>query len=142
MKIQIPIKLLKIADDGYHLQMHITLNGKKANVIIDTGASRTVFDTTRIKKFVKTKAEKIKDKLSTGLGTSTMQGHEVEIETLGIGKLKIKNYKTVLLDLSHVNNSYKQIKIKPIDGVLGSDILKKHKAVIDYAKRKLSLKSV
>ena len=40
--------------------------------------------------------------------------------------MKIKNYQTVLLDLSHVNNSYSQIKIKPIDGVLGSDILHKY----------------
>ena len=64
-------------------------------MIIDTGASRTVFDKTRIKKFVKTKAEKIEDKLSTGLGTSTMESHEVKIKILGIGKLKIKNYKTL-----------------------------------------------
>ena len=69
-----------------------------------------------------------------------MESHEVEIKTLGIGKLKIKNYKTILLDLSHVNNSYKQIKIKPIDGVLGSDILHKYKAVIDYGKKKMILK--
>ena len=139
MKHSIPIKILSIDNDGCHLQAHITINGKKANVIIDTGASRTVFDKTRIKKFVKTKAEKIHDKLSTGLGTSTMESHELEIKTLGIGKLKINNYKTVLLDLSHVNNSYSQIKIKPIDGVLGSDVLHKYKGVIDYGKKKLIL---
>ena len=50
------------------------------------------------------------------------------------------NYKTILLDLSHVNNSYEQIKLKPVDGVLGSDLLLKYSAVIDYDKKILKLK--
>src|SRR5687768_7875028 len=139
MKISVSLNILQIDEDGYHLQAGISINGKKANVIVDTGASRTVFDKDRIKKFVKRKAEKIKDKLSTGLGTNNMESHEVEIKTLGIGKLKIKDYRTVLLDLSHVNKSYKQIRLKPIDGVLGSDILREFKAVIDYGKKRLLL---
>jgi hypothetical protein len=56
-----------------------------------------------------------------------------------LGKIEVKNYKTVVIDLSHVNVAYAQLKQKPIDGVLGSDILKRYKAVIDYGKRKLVL---
>ncbi|MEW6468101.1 MAG: retropepsin-like aspartic protease [Bacteroidota bacterium] len=139
MVISLPIKVLAIDNDGYHLQASIIINGKKANVIIDTGASRTVFDKERIKKFVKQKAEKITDKLSTGLGTNSMESHQVVISSMKIGRLKLKDYETVLLDLSHVNRSYEQIKLKPVDGVLGSDILRKHKAVIDYGKKKMRL---
>ena len=139
MTTRIPIKILSIDKDGFHLLASISLNGKKANVIIDTGASRTVFDKERIKKFVKTRSKKIKDKLSTGLGTNNMESHHVKINSLSIGKIKIKNYSTVLLDLSHVNNSYKQLGLNMIDGVLGSDILFTYKAAIDYHKSSLKL---
>src|SRR6266704_27633 len=119
----IPIKLISIDDDGFHLLLPLKRTGKKALVIIDTGASRSVFDKERIKRFVKTRSKKIKDKLSTGLGTNTMESHHIMIDSITIGKLKIKDYATVLLDLSHVNRSYEQLELDEIDGVLGGDIL-------------------
>ena len=141
MTTTIPIKLLSIDNDGFHLLAVLKINNKKALVIIDTGASRSVFDKERIKRFVKTRSKKIKDKLSTGLGTNTMESHHVKIDSITIGKLKLKDYATVLLDLSHVNNSYRQLGLAEIDGVLGSDILHRYKAVIDYKKAALKLSS-
>jgi predicted aspartyl protease len=140
-KITIPITILPIDNDGYHLMATITINRKKARVIIDTGASRTVFDKTLIRNFVKTRHKKIVDKLSTGLGTNSMESHHVEISSLGIGDIKIHKYATILLDLSHVNNSYAQLGLGPVEGVLGSDILYRYKAKIDYAKSELVLYS-
>jgi len=49
------------------------------------------------------------------------------------------DYEAVLLDLSHVNKSYEQIGLKQIEGVLGSDILLKYNAIIDYPKKELRL---
>ena len=135
----IPLKLLSIDNDGYHLLASLKINNKKALVIIDTGASRSVFDKERIKRFVQKRSKKIKDKLSTGLGTNTMQSHQITFRSISIGKLKLKDYVTVLLDLSHVNNSYRQLGMNEIDGVIGSDILQKHHAVIDYKKAILKL---
>lgn len=132
----IPIRLLKL-DDGFHLLVNIRVNGKPARLLIDTGASQTVFDKTRIKKFLKEKKFISHDKLSTGLGTSNMKSHLAVMEKIEIGKIVTRKYKTVVIDLSHVNVAYKQMKQKPIDGVLGSDILKKYRAVIDYGKKKL-----
>jgi predicted aspartyl protease len=141
MKTTLPVNILHIDNDGYHLLAEITINRKKANVIIDTGASRTVFDKTRIKKFVKTRSTKIKDKLSTGLGTSNMESHHVEISSMSIGKIRVRKYATILLDLSHVNNSYGNLGLPPIDGVLGSDILFTFRAKIDYGKSMMELYS-
>ena len=69
-----------------------------------------------------------------------MTSELVTIKKLKIGDLEISDYKTILLDLSHVNNSYEQIGLKQVDGVLGSDILLKYNAVIDYEKKILKLK--
>lgn len=119
----------------------LKINNKNAKLIIDTGASKTVFDKERIKNFVKDKSFHEHDKLSSGLGTNTMQSHVTEIKKIQLGKIVINDYKTILLDLSHVNNSYHQVGLKPIEGVLGSDILLEYKAVIDYEKKVLKLKT-
>ena len=117
------------------------INRKVANVIIDTGASATVFDKKRILKYVSDSSMVVEhDNLSSGLGTNTMKSQFTTLKKIKIGELKIEDYKAVLLDLSHVNKSYHQVGLTPIDGVLGSDILLKHKAVIDYAKQNLRLK--
>ena len=136
----IPFKILDIGGEGFHLLLKLNLNKKVAQVIIDTGASKTVFDKIRIEKFVKEKKFEKHDALSSGLGTNTMQSEQVTIKKVKIGELEIENYKTILLDLSHVNQSYEQVGLKPVDGVLGSDILLKYNAIIDYEKKILKLK--
>ena len=138
--ISVPLKILKIQNDGVHLLINAKLNGKIARLVVDTGASRTVLDKNRIQRFVKKKKFKKHEAVSTGLGTNSMESHIVNIKKFEIGKNNFGNFEFVLLDLSHVNNSYLQIGMKKIDGVLGGDILEKHKAVIDYEKKKLYLK--
>lgn len=134
----IPIKLLKL-EDGFHLLINIRVNGKAARLLIDTGASKTVFDMEKSKRFITSGSFEDHDKLSTGLGTSTMKSHLALIGMISLGKIGIRNYKTIVIDLSHVNVAYERLNQKPIDGVLGSDILKKHKAVIDYGAKALKL---
>ena len=136
----ISFKILNIDNEGFHLMIKLHVNNKVANVIIDTGASKTVFDMTRILKYVDHSDFHNHDKLSSGLGTNTMKSKLTVIKRMKIGALEVTDYKTVLLDLSHVNNSYAQIGLKPVDGVLGSDILVAYNAVIDYEKKILKLK--
>lgn len=136
----IPFKLLSLDGEGFHLMVKVKINNKVANLIIDTGASKTVFDKTRVQKFVAEKEFVTHDKLSSGLGTNTMESQIVTLKKIQIGDVEFTNYTTVLLDLSHVNSSYEQIGLKPIEGVLGSDILLQFKAVIDYEKGVLKLK--
>lgn len=140
MKTIIPFKVLSIGGEGFHLMMKLYINRKVANVIIDTGASKTVFDRKRILKFVSDKKFDKHDNLSSGLGTNSMKSEFTTIKKIRIGTLEIVNYQMVLLDLSHVNKSYHQVGLPQVDGVLGSDILLKYKAVIDYEKKKLKLK--
>ncbi len=140
MTTTVPFKILSIGEDGYHLMIKLYINRKVANVIIDTGASATVFDKNRILKYLTNKSLEDHDNLSSGLGTNTMKSQSTTLKKIRIGELKIDDYKAVLLDLSHVNKSYHEVGLTPIDGVLGSDILLKHNAIIDYAKQRLKLK--
>lgn len=136
---KLKLKLLNIDGDGFHLQASVKINGKAALVIVDTGASRTVFDKSEIRKFLKREEIEEHDKLSTGLGTNTMQSQVVTLGSFSLGTIKIFNYNSVLLDLQHVNQTYAAIGLKNVVGVLGSDVLVKFNARIDYGTKTLSL---
>lgn len=140
LKYLLKLKLLRIDLLGCHLSVDGKINGKKAHLIIDTGASQTVFDRKRISRFIGHKDFQKAESLSTGLGTNDMESHLVEVPGLHLGELEIRGETMVLLDLSHVNQTYKAMKLKPIDGVIGGDLLKRFKAVIDYGKKELILR--
>lgn len=138
MKVSVPLKLIKL-DDGYHIFIQAMINGKKATLIIDTGASRSAFDKDRIKKFVG-KATFIKHKkLASGIGTNSMKSQITSLNSIRFGKIEVKNYTAVLLDFFHVVKAYREMGVKPVDGILGADILRKYKAVIDYGRKKMIL---
>ena len=108
-------------------------------MLIDTGASRTVFDRNKIFNFIGQSELEDHEKLSTGLGTDSMPTSSTMLNEFRIGNLIVNNFQAILLDLGHVNTSYSKMGFEQIDGVLGSDILFKHDAVIDYKKKKLIL---
>jgi hypothetical protein len=138
-KIKIKIQVQRIDHNGCHLLVAAQLNRKKARMIIDTGASQSVFDKNRIGKFLGHENFKSLTALSTGLGTNSMESHTVNLPEFKLGQLTFQDEHVVLLDLSHVNQSFEALGIKPVDGIIGGDILRKFKAVIDYGKKELSL---
>jgi predicted aspartyl protease len=140
MAIVVPIDIIKIEDEGFHPHMKVKINNKTAVMLVDTGASKTVFDLELIKNYIKDLESEMHDKFTTGLGTSSMVSHKAIINKLEIGELEILNWDAVLLDLSHVNNSYEQLGIQQIAGVIGCDLLVAYKAKIDFNQSKISLK--
>ncbi|NTW33999.1 MAG: hypothetical protein HGB12_15515 [Bacteroidetes bacterium] len=141
MIIKIPIRLIQLEADGFHLFINAEINGKVANLLVDTGASKTVFDITRVSKFLRKRKKSFEqfNSLSTGLGTSTMESHFTTFKTFCISELKLEQYNAILLDMAHVNESYSLLGMPELDGVLGSDLLMKYNAVIDYKKLLLKL---
>lgn len=109
-------------------------------MVLDTGASRTVFDQDEIKRYVKEDITEIAGKMSAGLGTDSMQTHSVLVKKMKLKSLEITDYEGLALDLTVLNNSYEQLGYKKVIGVLGSDILQEYEAVIDFGKKKLTLR--
>jgi predicted aspartyl protease len=131
----VPLEIQAIEEDGFHLMIHVEVNGISARMLVDTGASRSVFDQERIGRFFEEMPDMAENQQkSTGLGTRDMQSQALYLDTFAIGELVIKKYPAVVLDMSHVNLSYAELGMEPIDGVLGSDILMKYGALIDYGK--------
>jgi len=139
----IPISLFEIEEDGFHLFIEAEVNGNKALLLVDTGASKTVFDKTKIIQLLGLNQEEPEFEpsphLSAGLGTNTMESNLVTLDRLQIGDLVLTDFEAVVLDINHVNISYDMLGHSGIDGVLGSDILKLYDAVIYYKKKMLKL---
>ena len=137
--IEIPINIISIEGDGFHLIAEGCINGKTARFVVDTGASRTVFDKDKILNYINNHEFSEKEGISAGIGGTDISSFIFDIEELSFGELKIMDYQAVAMDLSNVNDSYAMIKLPPIDGVLGGDLLVKYKAVISYRFKKIRL---
>jgi len=138
-KITVPLELINLHDDGFHLLVEVVIFAKKFNAVLDTGASKTVLDKTTIEKYISNEELQQSEKLSTGLGTSTMESYTFVLPHLKIGKLKLKNFETAVLDLSTISAAYETLNLPPVVGVLGGDILYSYGAVINYQKLVLKL---
>ena len=137
--IEIPINIINIEGDGFHIVTDGLVNGKSARFVVDTGASRTVFDKDSILNYINNPEFAEKEGLSAGIGGTDISSFIFTIEELSFGDLKINDYQAVAMDLSNINTSYEMIKLPPIDGVLGGDLLRKHNAVISYRLKKIRL---
>src|SRR4051812_34901520 len=134
-----PVKIILEALDatGYHLFINVKMNGKQNRFLIDTGASHTVVDKGYFEKNFGSKNLKTVKQATTGLHSSTTESYFGKIKEMNIGKAVVKNFTAAAVDLAHVNNTYKQLKKKPIQGILGSDLMLKFKMRIDYGTLKI-----
>ncbi|AXO81099.1 acid protease [Olleya aquimaris] len=124
-----------------HFEVKASINGIKGFFILDTGASNSCVGFEATPKFI---LKKVKDSkiLAAGAGATDMQTQVSKNNTIKIGKIKINKLALVLFDLSHVNLALSNHNAQTVDGIIGADILKKVKAIIDYEKKYLYLKKL
>ena len=133
--ITVPLILINLQDDGFHLLVEIVVFGEKLFAVLDTGASRSVFDKGLMEKHIKELTINDDTQAATIFSTSTtLQGI---IPKLKIGGLMLKNYPAVGLDLQSVSDKYLQLGHPPVAGIIGGDVLAEFNAKIDYKKRVL-----
>ena len=118
----IPLTLLNLQDDGFHLLVEVVVFDHRFKAVLDTGASKTVFDKTTIEQYANHEHILLSEHLSTGLGTNSMESYTLSIPELKIGDLSLIDYKVALLDLSMINSAYEMLEIEPILGVIGGDL--------------------
>ncbi len=121
-----------------HFEIKVTLNGVKGLFILDTGASSSCVGFEGIHAF-NLKAENSAIK-AAGAGPTNMDTKLSKHNSVKIGKWCSNKIVLVLFDLTHVNIALINHNSKPVDGIIGADILKKGKGVIDYEKKYLYLK--
>lgn len=137
--IAVPLLLIDLNGDGFHLLVELHAFGKKHFAVIDTGASRSVFDKNFIGEHIQ-EAEELDAVQTVTLFTTSSSIHGL-IPKFKIGKLSIKNYPVVALDLDSVNDAYEKHGHPRIVAILGGDIFYNHQAKISYKKKKIYFSS-
>ncbi len=121
-----------------HFEIVAKINGISGRFILDTGASNTCIGIDKIEFFnLISKESEIK---AAGAGATNMETLISTKNNIEIGKWHKEKQQIVLFDLTHVNEALTTHKALPVDGIIGADILKKAKAIIDYRKSFVYLK--
>lgn len=132
--IKVKLKLTKTN----HFEIKASINGIKGLFILDTGASNSCVGFEAIDTFkLKAKDSEVK---AAGAGATDMITKVSKKNKLKIGKWKKDKVPLILFNLTHVNTALLNYNSKPVDGIIGADILKKAKAIIDYDKKYVYLK--
>ena len=135
--IEVPFRLLSIEEEGFHVMIKGKINGMEANLLIDTGASRTIFDLAAVDRFINQAQLKKKEGIAAGVGSENLDSFLFTIEALELGEVTLHNYEAVAIDLSSIHDNYETLKLPRIDGVIGGDLLVHLKATINYRLRKI-----
>ena len=129
------VKLIFLETKHYLIEAKV--NGIDGTFILDTGASNSCICTSLEDKF-KVSSKESKEKASSA--NSEMTNTKIsKSNIIQIGKWEDK-INLISFDMNHINNALSQKKVPPINGIVGADILKKSKAILDYKSNKLYLK--
>ena len=129
------VKLIFLKTKHYLIEAKV--NSITGRFILDTGASNSCICTSLEDKF-KVISEESKEKASSA--NSEMTHTKIsKRNVIQIGKWN-SNASLITFDMSHINNALSQKKIDPIHGIIGADVLKKSKSILDYKTNKLYLK--
>jgi hypothetical protein len=140
-KIVLPIEIIELEEGNYHIMVNSQFSDKSSGKwVIDTGASKSVFDKSLEKYYKIVEADSGNEMFSAGIGVDSFETITGEIRKLKFGDLKVKKFRVALIGLNHINELYNKYASEKICGLIGSDFLKKHEAVIDYRKKLLRLR--
>jgi predicted aspartyl protease len=131
--ISVRLKLLKTN----HYLLKACINGVEGKFILDSGASSSCICLSLENKF---KIDSKENKIKASSATSNMEDTRLsKNNTIKIGKWRSK-INLVSIDMTHINSVLNEKVTESVDGIIGADILKKSKALIDYESNKLYLK--
>ena len=138
MEIKIPIEVVELEDNSFHIIITLQIGSIEGDFIIDTGASVTVID--KLTRFTYEPLDDVSEINSGGVCGEINEVQLVNIKALQIGGHTIEDIHAAVIDLQYVNSLYDKHLQRRVAGLLGSDFLVKHEAVIDYGNKELTLK--
>ena len=131
--ISVRLKLLKTN----HYLLKACINGVEGKFILDSGASSSCICLSLENKF---KIDSKENKIKASSATSNMEDTRLSKSNA----IKIRKWRSkislVSIDMTHINKVLSEKETESVDGIIGADVLKKSKAVIDYESNKLYLK--
>jgi hypothetical protein len=133
---------LDIVDLTYKPIIEVTLNGKKAYFMVDTGSDITILNARDDNKYgFGTVKRAFENHSLTGIGGSISNIYSTYDVKLEVGSSRVMN-RYLAYDLSRVvRMTEEKTKIK-ISGIIGSDLMKRYGFIIDYANQRVGILTI
>ena len=130
------VSLRSARTTGHHL-VSASINGREGVFVLDTGANVSVIDSDHA------------DRFGLGGGKASVGGavvlgganaaRQVGVESLSLGGVPIRQRRMVLTDLGALGDALAPLAGGAVHGLIGQDVLKEHRAVIDVERPLLYL---
>ena len=121
-----------------HLLIKAKINDVLGSFILDTGASNTCIGFESVNFFELTTSDS--ENKAAGAGALNMETLVSRDNVMQIGNWKKPDFALIVFDMSHVNEALISHKAKPVQGIIGADVLISGQAIIDYYNLYLYLK--
>lgn len=132
MIFRIPLLKIDIPGGGMHLACRLYGHSAACYVLIDTGASVSVFDDELMTEHITGKTEVDDDGLASGVNAPIENQTFGKLSGVAVETLPLYEQKVGLMDLSHLRELYTEYFDISICGLIGSDFLEKYEAEILY----------
>ena len=132
------IKISFLITNSNHIVIKCKVNSIDCRLLVDTGASNSCINYLSANKFKMN--FKISNENASSATNKIKETFYSNNNILEIEDLKKNNFEVILFDMTHINNSLTEKGILNVDGIIGNDILKEFKAVINYDKKNIRLK--
>jgi len=135
--VEITFEVVELEEQAYHILVEAEFDSLENGWwIIDTGASRSVFDQTMSELYVQENRDSV---LATGLGQEMVETGSGSISDLVLDGVSWGLLRVALVDFHHINAEYSKFTNKKIVGLLGADFLLAKSAVLDFKQQKIWL---
>ncbi|MBL4710455.1 MAG: clan AA aspartic protease [Flavobacteriales bacterium] len=136
----IRLEKIEIPPLGIHLTLGVRVNGVSTNMVLDTGASRSVIDLDYLSEIIPELSLNEEEMSSASVGAGDLQSFTTILDLIEIEEFRISQFEIAVMDLTHVKSSYLQLGEEAVFGVIGGDILSEYDALIDYSALTLKLR--
>ena len=118
-----------------HITATLKVNQKPCVFLVDTGGGCTLIDMSKKGKY----DLEASGKRDYAAGIGSVSSLVRTSATLQIGGKMLRSEDLYLMDISYLNAEFRKTKGRQVDGVLGTDFLEKHQAIIDYPRARMYL---
>ena len=120
-----------------HITVTLQVNGKPCVLLVDTGGGATLIDISKREKY-QLEAIAMRE-YAAGIGSVSPLVRTSAL--IRVGEHEFRDDSLFLMDIAYLNAEFKKVRSRQVDGVMGTDFLERHRAIIDYARSKIYLKS-
>jgi predicted aspartyl protease len=124
--------------EGYNLYVDGKVNGTKARLMVDTGAFATLLHS----QFVLRMKLPVRQTKFTSVGVNLAQSRVrlANITRLSVGSMDMRSHKVGVMNLERLVHGGLLDASPPVAGLLGSEMLQRYHAIIDFGTNSLYLK--